>query len=302
MASFKDRLAGARDWALPVLKGRLLWIGLALMVLGLGVLYVTVNSVLMPLYTRQGSAVIVPEMREMTYDEALSLLRSRNLRAERREQPFNPSLPLGSVVDQNPLPNASVKPGRRVYLYVNSGTERTASMPEVRTLAESLARAQLTQAGFAEIEVRTDDRPSPFAGTVTRQEPEAGATLRTGDPIVLWISPGLGTELAEVPDVTGLAGSDAERALASAGLWTDPTQRLSDLVTRQDPAPGERVRVGTEIRLSSAPIESPEVPESDDFDMEEEAFEAPPEALPPSPEPPPAPQDDDSRDADRTDW
>lgn len=296
------RLRHAWQWTKPVLRTPVFWLGLGGVLLAAVGLYLLVNSVIMPIYTRQGAAITVPEVREMPYERAAQILREHRLRPERRDQPFNPAAVQGAVLDQNPAPNASVKPGRRIYLYVNSGTERSVTMPEVRTLTESLARSQLAELGLRQVEIRRDDRPSPFRGTVTRQQPEAGNVLRTSEAVTLWVSPGLGEGTVEVPDVRGLAFEAAAEALQAANLWIDPTREVSGTVTRQEPVAGAEVRAGTEIRLSSAPIEAPpEFPEDAPFDSDE-GFDPPPadepeEADPFEPEPPPPP-----RAPERTDW
>jgi eukaryotic-like serine/threonine-protein kinase len=296
------RLRHAWRWTQPVLSTPMFWLGLGGVVLVALGLYLLVNSVVMPIYTRQGVAVTVPEVREMPYEQAVQILREQRLRPERRDQPFNPAAAQGAVLDQNPAPNASVKPGRRIYLYVNSGTERSVTMPEVRTLTESLARSQLAELGLRQVEIRRDDRPSPFPGTVTRQQPEAGSVLRTSESVTLWVSPGLGEGTVEVPDVRGLAFEAAAEALLAANLWIDPTREVSGTITRQEPAAGTEVRTGAEVRLSSVPIETPpEFPEDQPFDEEEGFEQVPPdepeEAEPLEPEPPPPP-----RAPERTDW
>jgi eukaryotic-like serine/threonine-protein kinase len=296
------RLRHAWQWSRPVLVTPVFWLGLGGVLLAAVGLYLLVNSVIMPTYTRQGAAITVPEVREMPYEQAAQILRAQRLRPERRDQPFNPAAVQGAVLDQNPAPNASVKPGRRIYLYVNSGTERSVTMPEVRTLTESLARSQLAELGLRQVEVRRDEQPSPFPGTVTRQQPEAGNVLRTSESVTLWVSPGLGEGTVEVPDVRGLAFDAAAQALLAVNLWIDPTREVSGTITRQEPSAGAEVRTGTEVRLSSAPIEAPpEFPEDPTFEDEDPFEPLPPdeplEADPFEDEPPPPP-----RAPERTDW
>jgi beta-lactam-binding protein with PASTA domain len=195
-------------------------------------LFLLMNYIVMPIYTRQGAAVTVPEVRQLPFDQAYNLVEDRDLRPERRDQPFNPSLPRDVVIDQNPPPNASVKPGRRIYLYVNSGAQRVVTMPDVLTLSQNLARSTLADAGLTEVRVREDDAPSPYEGTVTRQDPEPGETARAESIITLWVSPGLGAGNVTVPDVLGLAPVDARRELAESGVWVDPTRSVGGTGTR----------------------------------------------------------------------
>jgi beta-lactam-binding protein with PASTA domain len=52
---------------------------------------------------------------------------------------------------------------------------------------------------------------------VRRQEPAAGAAARAGAVVTLTIGPGSGAAPADVPDVTGLATSEAAARLRAAG-------------------------------------------------------------------------------------
>jgi beta-lactam-binding protein with PASTA domain len=239
----------------PVLTHRYFWLGLLVVVGSLLGLYLVMNHVVMPVYTRQGAAVTVPEVRELSFEQASNIVEDRDLRPERRDQPFNPSLPRDAVVDQNPQPNASVKPGRRVYLYVNSGARQLVTVPDVLNQTEMNAKATLAKVGIEDVEVRRDENRSPNAGTVTRQNPSAGETVGAESRLTVWVSPGLGDETVTVPDVRGRAPVDARNALLEAELWVDPTRSVGGTITRQEPEAGEEVREGTEVRIYSEPLD-----------------------------------------------
>lgn len=249
-------------WLRPVVTHRYFWLGLLVVVSSLLGLYAMMNYVVMPVYTRQGAAVTVPEVRELSFEQASNIVEDRDLKPERRDQPFNPSIPRDAVVDQNPQPNASVKPGRRVYLYVNSGARRLVTVPEVLNETEMNAKATLAKAGIEDVEVRRDELHSPNAGTVTRQNPSAGETVGAESRLTVWVSPGLGDEEVTVPDVRGRAPVDARQTLKEAGLWVDPARAVGGTITRQEPEVGEEVREGTEVRIYSDPLNE-QAPPSD---------------------------------------
>ncbi len=251
----ENPVARGGRWIKPVITHRYFWLGLLAIVGALLGLYLMMNYVVMPVYTRQGAAVIVPEVRELSFEQASNLVEDRNLKPERRDQPFNPSLARDAVVDQNPQPNASVKPGRRVYLYVNSGARQLVTVPDVLNETEMNAKATLGKAGIDNVEVRRDENRSPNAGTVTRQNPSAGETVGAESRLTLWVSPGLGDEKVIVPDVRGRAPVDARRALTEAGLWVDPTRAVGGTITRHQPEAGAEVRKGTEVRIYSDPLD-----------------------------------------------
>lgn len=300
-SSFSDRFRSLLQQIGLGLRTRTFWLGFAGMLVGLLVLLLLFNSILMPGYTRQNASTTVPELRELSYDDAVRLASQHRLRPQRRDQPYNPAFERDAVVDQNPAPNSHVKPGRRIYLYVNTGVERSVAVPNVLTLSESRARTSLRQLGFSEVTIQNETRPSPNAGTVTRQVPEAGTIAPLSEPITLYISIGPGDESVEIPDVRGLSADAAVAELEGVGLWVNPTQVIDGTITRQTPAPGSRAREGSEVRLYSEPL--PTDPDEDGLPPIQEIEEGipvtddfPQPSTPPANEPPP------QRDPNRTDW
>ena len=259
----ENPIARGGRWLKPVVTHRYFWLGLLAVVGAIVGLYLMMNHVVMPIYTRQGAAVTVPEVRDLSFDQARDLIEDRNLKPERRDQPFNPTLPRDAVVDQNPQPNASVKPGRRIYLYVNSGARQLVTVPDVLNETEMNAKSTLAKVGIEDVEVRRDENRSPNAGTVTRQNPSAGETVGAESRLTLWVSPGMGDETVIVPDVRGRAPVDARRELTEAGLWVDPTRSVGGTITRQAPEADAEVREGTEVRIYSEPLDE-QLPPSDE--------------------------------------
>lgn len=270
--SWRSSVSDALRWIRTLGRNPYFWGGLGvLLVLG-GILYVSFNAFLMPSYTRHDVAVTVPDLENRPFEEAAQVVDAYGLRVERQVGRYNPNVPQGTVVDQNPPPQSSVKPGRRVYLTVNSGRAPTVKIPDLSGTSLREAKNRLTALGLEVGRVRADSVPSPYPNTVTRQRPEPGDSLKTGNAVDLWYSQGLGTSYAQVPDLRGLpvdaarqrllarklrsvvvdasAGSDEADASAegspSTGAERDSTARF---VRDQGREPGARVRAGTEIRL-----------------------------------------------------
>lgn len=251
---FPDRVRSELRLIGQGLRTRTFWLGFAGILVGLFLLVIFFNSVLMSGYTRQNASTTVPELRDMSYEEAVQLASEYRLRPQRRDQPYNPAFERGSVIDQNPAPESRVKPGRRIYLYVNTGAERSVAVPSVLTLQESRARSELRRLGFSEIIIQNETHHSPNAGTVSRQVPEPGVSTPLSEPITLYISIGTGSESVEVPDVRGLSPDEARAAIEDAGLWVDATKVVDGTITRQQPDPGTTAPVGTEVSLYSVPL------------------------------------------------
>jgi len=252
------------------------WSGIGgLVVISAGV-YFLFNAVIMPSYTRHDASTPVPDVLDRSYEDAREVLKARGLAVERQVGRYNPRIPQDQVVDQNPPPNAPVKPGRRVYLTVNSGTAPIVSVPDLSGTSLREARNRLTSLGLEVGQERVDSVPSPYARTVTRQRPAAGDSLKKGATVNIWYSQGLGDERVAVPDVRGVRVSVAEdlllrRKLRSVVINSNASEENADpgdegkaerlWVRQQGLQPGSTVRSGTEVRLFATP-DSSAVPQS----------------------------------------
>jgi beta-lactam-binding protein with PASTA domain len=296
-------LTRAWRWWRPLLVSRHLWVRVGGL-LAAGVLFVLLlNLALMPLWTRHGAEIRVPEVRQMSADDADDALQAAGLRPEAQPQPFNPNLPADVVVDQTPLPGASVKPGRRVYYYVNARPREMVRVPDVISRSEGVARADLEQGRLIIGEVLVDSTHTPYEGTVTRQTPRGGHQVPIGTRVTLWVSPGLGQDRVTVPDVTGLSPAEARRVIREAGLWVDSPNARGTEVQWQEPRAGTRLREGEEVRIhTTTPPAGAAPPERDDTPTATPRTPQPnrprtpepdPRPEPAVPDPPPPATDDD---------
>jgi beta-lactam-binding protein with PASTA domain len=270
------------DWLRSLARNPYFWSGLGgLVVVATGV-YFLFNALLMPSYTRHDAAIQVPDVMDLSFTEAKETLLRHDLAVERQVGRFNPRVPQDHVVDQNPPASSNVKPGRRVYLTVNSGTAPTVSVPDLTGTSLREARNRLMSLGLDVGEEQVDSIPSPYARTVTRQAPEPGDSLKKGASVDIWYSRGLGDERVPVPNVRGLRVDAAEARLLRQRLRSvviDPTPADEENATapeesetgtdqeaevEEDPKtrlwvrqqgldPGVRVRSGTEVRLFVTP-------------------------------------------------
>ena len=97
--------------------------------------YLALDRFVMPAYTRFGVNIVVPDTRGLSVEEADSVLTAVGLEIRHVVAPYVSSLPRDAVVDQDPPSLARVKPGRRVYLRINSG-----QVPMVAVLRDTSIR------------------------------------------------------------------------------------------------------------------------------------------------------------------
>lgn len=258
---------GALTWLRTLVTNLYFWGGFVIL-LGIGFgSYLIVDAMIMPSYTRHNVSTRVPNVENRPFEEADSLLQQLDLQVERQVGRYNPNVEQGLVVDQTPLPNSDVKPGRRVYLTVNAGEVPTVQVPDLTGMSVREAKNRITSAGFVVDTVREDPIPSPYPNTITKQTPTPGDSLKKGKAVELWYSTGKGEEEVGVPLVVGYTVDVARDALLRQNLRavvvdaspTTSTQGAggedesapdSDLyVRRQGNSPGSKVRAGSKIRL-----------------------------------------------------
>lgn len=244
-----------------------------LLILGFGV-YLVVDGVIMPSYTRHHVSTTVPNVEDLPFSKAKQHLQKRNLKVRRQVGRYNPNVDTGIVVDQTPIPTAKVKPGRRVYLTVNAGDVPTVKIPDLRGMSVREAKNRVSSVGLKVGSVQKDEIPSPYANTITKQKPAPADSLKEGNAVDLWYSTGLGDTRVAVPNVVGLSVAEAKRFLLQNDLRSvlvdtsmapedDPSPSLDAAtrdslenhvyVRRQASAPGDSVLAGTEVRLYTTP-------------------------------------------------
>lgn len=229
-----------------------LYAGLAGLAAVSAVLYLVFNLWLMPSFTRHDVSISVPDVIDLNEDEAMAELEEAGLRAESVIL-RKPNLPRDVVIDQTPPPHAEVKPGRRVYLTINTGDTTTVVVPRVESYGIRQARNMLMQSDLVVGEVLPDSIPSVYEDIITSQNPEPGDRVAPGTTVNLLYGTGLGANNVAVPDVTGLPPDQAREALLALRLRSivvdEPPEGDLVVVISQAPAAGTSVKEGYEIRL-----------------------------------------------------
>lgn len=148
------------------------------------------------------------------------------------------------------------------FAYQNAGN----SIPDVTNKPLAEAKATLEAAGFVIGDVTEENSDTVEPGSVIRQTPASGVSMKKGTTVSLVIS--LGTKMAEVPEVTGLTEAEARQLITDAGFSANPQPAEFDekvesgKIISQDPEPGQQLAVGSAISyIPSKGIETSEVPD-----------------------------------------
>lgn len=193
-----------------------LYIGLgSLIALGALVL-VLLDFIIMPAYTNYDEGVTVPDVGQVSLEEAQERLTSYGLRYEIADRRSNSAYPADYIIDQTPAAAKLVKPGRKVYLTVNTEANPTVQVPDVVDLSLRNAEIQLNNYG---LEIGTISyESSRFKNTVLRQSVPPEEVVPQGTIVDLAVSDGMGEKMVEVPNINGLQLAEAQKKLQEAGL------------------------------------------------------------------------------------
>lgn len=184
-----------------------------LIVSGIVIVFVILmNSVIMPWYVRHDTLVKVPSVAGMNFQEALNTLDEAGLEGLQGEIRFDPSKPIGTVIDQNPAPGQIVKDGRRIYLLV-SGGEQLYDVPNLvgRTVRE--AKFMLAQRNIGVVEAESKPSAQYPPGIIISQIEQPGVKVKKGTKISVVVSAGIETGDLKVPDLIGKNVEEAKKLI-----------------------------------------------------------------------------------------
>lgn len=222
-------------------------------IIALGALFlVLLDFVIMPAYTNYNEGVTVPDIKQVSLEEAKQRLTDYGLRFEVAERRSNSAYPADYVIDQMPAAAEIVKPNRKIYLTVNTVANPTVKVPDVVNLSYRNARIQLENYGLKVGTVSYES--SRFKNSVLRQSIPPGEEVPKGTLIDLAVSDGLGEKMVKVPDIIGLRLSEAQRELQKAGLRIgeirfQPSKEVDPNTILSYEPPKEEVTEGETLKL-----------------------------------------------------
>ncbi|MDE5624133.1 MAG: PASTA domain-containing protein [Alistipes sp.] len=217
----------------------------------------------MQIGTRHGSRRTVPDFSGVQLLEAQRLARKNDLKLQINDSLFVPVYEGGIVLDQLPKGGVEVKPGRTVYLTINSFRQKMVPVPFVADRSLRQAKNMLEIAGLeiGQLVYRTDMATNyvldEYLGRqriteTTRVEAEMGSG------VTLYVGVQPGHNVTVVPQVIGLSLKDAKSRLWELGLNVgkvafDPGINLLNqkdaYVYMQSPRAERRVVLGTKVDL-----------------------------------------------------
>jgi beta-lactam-binding protein with PASTA domain len=120
-------------------------LGLAAFVL---MVYIVLAMVFAGWYTRHGQSIIVPKVAGMPLENAIQLLQENELELVIMDSVYKEDSKPGTLVDQDPQFDAKVKPGRKIYVTLNTGVIPKVKMPKLINGSSNLAKVLLANSGL----------------------------------------------------------------------------------------------------------------------------------------------------------
>ena len=203
---YRDERDGGRPWVI--------WLLLVVAVLAVG-------AIVMLLLNNRGSdqptTVVVPDVTNMTVDQATSALDKAGLNPVRQEIADN-KIAKDHIVKTDPAAGVSVNPHSDVKYFVSTGPA-TANVPDVVGQPVDQAARTLQSVGFTVDPTQIpDNNPKYPQGQVTATDPAAGTPATAGQSVKLSVSTGN----VQLPDLKGMATADALAKLNALNLIAVP--------------------------------------------------------------------------------
>ena len=220
---------------------------------GIVVGLILITLLIINIYTNHGHSEKVPNLRGITLEEATLMLDRHNLKGEIIDSVYLKDKKLGTIIEQNPAPNSIVKPGRSIYLIINSKSVRKITLPDVRDVSLRQAEAMIKSLGiniatvqYAPSEYRDLILDIKFKG----QTLLPGSKIPEGSSVVLIAGDGYGgsTSSSGVPSLKGLDLAAATTIINASsftvgGVIYDVTPNGDEskyIIYQQRPEPGDQ--------------------------------------------------------------
>lgn len=195
--------------------------------------------------------VLVPDIANMTQDQAKAELAKVGLNLEVEKEVFSSDIASGKIVTQNPEKGRETQKGKTIKVTISKGTQNV-SVPKVIGLTEEQAIAAIEQAKLVK-NVKREYNSDVKTGVVYAVEPLEGVSVAEGTQITLYVSKG--QDLVTVPGIVGLSQSAAKEQIENGGLEvgvvsTSESDTVSaGLVISQSPSSGTQTERGTSINF-----------------------------------------------------
>lgn len=230
-----------------------------LIAIGIFVALFWIALIAVDFYTHHGESEVIPDLRGSYVEEAEVMLAKHGLYPQVIDSVYIRGKKLGTIIEQIPPANSTVKRDRPIYLIINSSQVRQVALPDVSDVSYRQADAILKSIGLNVASV--EYAPSEYKDLVSEVKYRGrsilpGTRVPEGSSLVLVVGSGLG-EGSVVPAIKGLGLEEAREEVTTAmfivgaiNYDVPPTGNESDyIIYRQRPAAGSSLPAGSRIDI-----------------------------------------------------
>ncbi len=129
----------------------------------------------------------VAELRGTDLEVAQGMVLSGQMKVVLKGYEYSDTFPKGQIVSQTPAPGDKVERGTPINVVISAGPLE-GTMPDVTGWSETHARLYLKALGYQVGESLLLQVSDLEKGAVEKSQPAAGAPIKVGDTVVLWVS------------------------------------------------------------------------------------------------------------------
>ena len=205
--------------------------------------------------------VKVPNVLNMTFDEAKAELAKVGLNISRGEDVSSDDVEVGDIAQQLPIEGSNVKTGSIVEVKLSSGPGEI-EVPDLKGMTFEEARAQLEARGLKGVKGESRYSDSVAMNLVLTSDPEATKMMKPGETVVLIMSDGPESKTELVPNLYGMEFA-SESELRSylqnysfdlGSMTEEESENPTGSIISQSPAAGETANKGTAIDVVIAKL------------------------------------------------
>ena len=234
-----------------------------LIIVSIMVVLVGVSYIAMSVGTRHNARRVVPNFEGVLIDDAIRTAESRDLEIIINDSLHVPTYPGGTVLDQLPNGNVVVKPGRKVYVTINSYRQRMVTVPFVagRSLRQAINMLEAVGLEVERIDyvedIATNYVLAEYLGEeIITEESDLKAELGSGIRLQVGVAPDakplatpllLGRNMAEAKSRLWESGLNVGELIFDEGILA--VERSRAKVYSQSVMVGESIEYGSSITL-----------------------------------------------------
>lgn len=210
------------------------------------------NGFLMPRFIHRAGEVRVPDLANLTVEQAQRELEPTGLPLTRAGERFDPGVPRGQIVHQEPAAGTPVRGRRGVAVIVSLG-EEFSSVPALFGETRRGAQLLLERSGLRVGGITRAPSDAVGEGLIVATDPPAESVLPRGTEVALLVSSGLGDEVFVMPDLVGREIGRTRKLLEAQGfrVLSPPAGPSMGPIVAQDPPAGVRLTRDMSITLQA---------------------------------------------------